>query len=152
MMCPQPIFSLRADFRRRKLRMASCLFRLRAEGVVAILMLLAFALPVQGCTRDDHCVPASCCHARTCVDLTKVDAPNCTTVLCTGGCHLNSLDCGGECRCSKSRVCAPFFRAGMPPDAAPEHQWVDTNNNNNNQQSSQQTQKTVKYVKRVRKS
>ncbi|CUG60835.1 Hypothetical protein, putative [Bodo saltans] len=111
-------------------------------------ILLAFIAPlaVDACTRDDHCVPSSCCHATACVDTTKVPAPNCTEVMCTGGCHMESLDCGGECRCSKSQVCSPYIRTGMPPDSSPQHQWVDLSN-----QPPAAPQKIIRYVKRLRK-
>ncbi|CUG91444.1 membrane-associated protein, putative [Bodo saltans] len=85
-------------------------------AVVAILATVAWTS--FACETDDHCRPSSCCHSNQCVDTTKAPPPNCTDVLCTAGCEHDTLDCGGECMCTASKVCAPHVRAGMPPDGA----------------------------------
>lgn len=118
-----------------------------AALVVAVLTIVVCPFTSEACSRDDHCVPSSCCHATQCVDTTKVTPPNCTDVMCTSGCHMHSLDCGGECRCSAKRhVCKPYIRFAMPPDSSPNHEWVDLSN-----QPPPQPQRTIRYIKRVRK-
>ena len=54
------------------------------------------------CNSDFDCVPASCCHATTCVN--KNQAPNCSRVACTMECRGNTLDCGeGSCSCINNK-------------------------------------------------
>jgi len=40
-----------------------------------------------------NCVPASCCHASSCV--LENNAPNCSNLLCTMVCEPGTMDCGG---------------------------------------------------------
>lgn len=50
------------------------------------------------CKQDSDCVPSLCCHAKSCVPLSK--KPICENVLCTMDCAPNTLDCGQEeCKC-----------------------------------------------------
>lgn len=45
---------------------------------------------------EEKCVPASCCHADSCV--WESDAPDCSDILCTMECAPNTMDCGaGYC-------------------------------------------------------
>jgi putative hemolysin len=54
------------------------------------------------CNTDDNCVPASCCHADSCVP--KQNALNCSRVFCTQVCIKNTLDCGqGHCGCVNNK-------------------------------------------------
>jgi hypothetical protein len=49
------------------------------------------------CQSDSDCVPVSCCHPDSCVNIEKM--PNCKRVLCSMDCE-GPLDCGaGHCRC-----------------------------------------------------
>jgi putative hemolysin len=44
----------------------------------------------------EKCVPASCCHASSCV--LESSAPNCSGVFCTMECRAGTMDCGaGHC-------------------------------------------------------
>jgi len=51
------------------------------------------------CTVDSDCVPASCCHANTCIPVSK--APSCGDVFCTQECQAGTIDCGGGCFCDE---------------------------------------------------
>lgn len=56
------------------------------------------------CSTDDDCVPASCCHASSCVAL--ADAPECGGIGCTEECQSDTLDCGGSCICQDGKCAA----------------------------------------------
>ncbi len=57
------------------------------------------------CSVDADCVPASCCHATSCV--TKQEAPLCKGVACTMMCQPGSLDCNqGSCACVNNKCSA----------------------------------------------
>lgn len=59
------------------------------------------------CILDEECVPASCCHASSCVN--KKNAPKCEEVMCTMECRLGSIDCGqGSCKCVDKKCVAVF--------------------------------------------
>ncbi len=45
------------------------------------------------CNNDADCVPAQCCHPRTCVS--KDHAPDCAGAMCTLDCRGGTMDCGG---------------------------------------------------------
>jgi len=74
------------------------------------------------CATDADCVPAECCHARSCTG--RGSAPNCTGIACTMDCQAGTLDCGGgSCSCVNG-VCgvrlgsptpAPIVTATQPP-------------------------------------
>jgi hypothetical protein len=56
--------------------------------------------PISGgpCTTAADCVPASCCHAKACVD--KARKPACEGMMCTMDCRGGTMDCGGgSCAC-----------------------------------------------------
>lgn len=54
------------------------------------------------CSTDEECVPASCCHAASCV--AKEQAPQCSGVYCTQVCLPETLDCGqARCACVEKR-------------------------------------------------
>lgn len=54
------------------------------------------------CLNDNDCVPASCCHARTCVAASE--KPTCKGVYCTQVCEPETLDCGqARCSCIQQR-------------------------------------------------
>lgn len=56
------------------------------------------------CMADADCVPASCCHATSCVPKSK--APTCEGVFCTQECRPGTIDCGGGCACEQNRCVA----------------------------------------------
>jgi len=59
------------------------------------------------CDVDSDCVPASCCHPKSCV--VKSSAPKCGRIFCTQECSSNSMDCGqGSCACVKNKCGAVF--------------------------------------------
>ncbi len=60
--------------------------------------------PGVGCSTDNDCVPAACCHATSCVPVTN--APNCGGVACTMNCAPGTMDCGGGCECQNSQCVA----------------------------------------------
>jgi hypothetical protein len=52
---------------------------------------------IEECQTSEDCVPASCCHAESCVS--KELAPNCNESFCSMVCS-SPLDCGvGYCGC-----------------------------------------------------
>lgn len=54
------------------------------------------------CSTDEECVPASCCHAASCVINKR--APQCSGVYCTQVCLPDTLDCGqARCACVEKR-------------------------------------------------
>jgi putative hemolysin len=53
------------------------------------------------CESDSDCVPVSCCHAKTCVSVSK--SPICKGVMCTMNCEPGTLDCGGKCICRDNK-------------------------------------------------
>ena len=70
------------------------------EGVFAlvVLSLILISFFIIWILIDDNveCVPASCCHATSCV--LEIDAPNCTDHLCSMSCDPGTMDCGqGYC-------------------------------------------------------
>jgi len=53
------------------------------------------------CSADSDCVPASCCHANSCISLNKKS--DCSGMFCTAVCQ-GPLDCGaGHCSCVKNK-------------------------------------------------
>ena len=55
------------------------------------------------CMTDSECVPASCCHARSCVSISE--RPVCDGIRCTQSCEEGTLDCGqARCGCVQN-VC-----------------------------------------------
>ena len=53
------------------------------------------------CQSDEDCVPATCCHPKTCVD--KSAAPkDCAEMMCSDDCAEGTMDCGkGRCGCTE---------------------------------------------------
>ena len=50
------------------------------------------------CSTDSGCVPSTRCHPNSCVN--KNSAPNCSGMMCTMMCAVDTLDCGqGSCGC-----------------------------------------------------
>jgi hypothetical protein len=84
--------------------------------------------PVAGsggaCTSDADCVPAECCHAKTCTSKDK--APDCTDMMCTLDCRAGTMDCGwGKCVCQNGQCAADIKPPPKPnikadPKVAPE--------------------------------
>ncbi len=71
------------------------------------------------CASDADCVPAECCHARTCVVAAK--RPACAGARCTMECRGGTFDCGGGgCVCQEGRCVAelriPPFRLPIQLD------------------------------------
>ena len=58
------------------------------------------------CQKDSDCVPASCCHADSCVPIS--DKPVCKGVFCTSECAPGTIDCGGGCTCKKG-TCEAYY-------------------------------------------
>ena len=58
--------------------------------------------PTKECQTDSDCVPASCCHANSCVNVeNKAD---CSSMKCTLSCEPGTLDCQqGKCVCENDR-------------------------------------------------
>ena len=53
------------------------------------------------CSENNECVPASCCHAESCISSDK--APVCNRTVCTQECS-STLDCGqGSCGCINNK-------------------------------------------------
>lgn len=60
------------------------------------------------CLIDEDCVPASCCHANSCV--AKNNAPSCIGIYCTQECSPDTLDCGqGRCACINNKCSAQII-------------------------------------------
>ena len=54
------------------------------------------------CNADIECVPASCCHARSCVSVSE--KPVCNGIRCTQSCEPDTLDCGqARCGCVQNK-------------------------------------------------
>jgi len=84
--------------------------------VLALLFLMIGCSPpnqqnnpqdVKECTTSSDCIPASCCHASSCVP--KEKAPNCSDMFCTLECTPNTLDCNqGFCSCINNKCQVNF--------------------------------------------
>lgn len=60
------------------------------------------------CSVDLECIPATCCHANSCVN--KENAPDCSAISCTMSCNPGTLDCGqGDCKCLNNQ-CQPVLK------------------------------------------
>jgi cbb3-type cytochrome oxidase subunit 3 len=58
-------------------------------------------IPNKECEKDSDCVPNSCCHADSCVNINN--APKCDRIFCTQECS-GPLDCGtGTCACVNNK-------------------------------------------------
>jgi hypothetical protein len=64
------------------------------------------------CSKNEDCVPSSCCHPSTC--LPRGRAPDCKAVLCTMECRPATLDCGGSCLCQNGQCAAKLNDLGGP--------------------------------------
>ncbi|MBS3078997.1 hypothetical protein J4218_02660 [Candidatus Pacearchaeota archaeon] len=54
-----------------------------------------------GCKENKDCVPASCCHADSCVNIKN--KPDCSNKICSMDCE-SILDCGvGKCGCVNNK-------------------------------------------------
>ncbi|HEY6557774.1 MAG TPA: hypothetical protein VI072_10890 [Polyangiaceae bacterium] len=62
------------------------------------------------CSKDDDCVPASCCHSSACV--ARGQAPDCKATMCTMECRPATLDCGGSCLCQNGQCAAKLNDLG----------------------------------------
>lgn len=70
--------------------------------VLVLILLLGCAPTEKQCTRDNDCVPASCCHASKTVN--KLHAPDCEGILCSMECVPETTDCGqGEIKCVEGK-------------------------------------------------
>jgi hypothetical protein len=69
------------------------------------------------CRRDADCVPASCCHAQTCVH--RRLAPACQGVGCPEHCPTDSVQCRGSCACIEGRCGATFPKSGPDKNRPP---------------------------------
>lgn len=92
-------------------------FIIKAGIIISITLLLVGAFVLLGerkkeepktgtgnskCSTDTDCVPASCCHAASCV--AKEQAPQCSGVYCTQVCLPDTLDCNqARCACIEKR-------------------------------------------------
>ncbi|NMB78387.1 MAG: hypothetical protein GYA23_04760 [Methanomicrobiales archaeon] len=69
-----------------------------------------------GCTDAADCVPADCCHPRSCVN--KAAQKSCTGIACTESCE-GPLDCGaGSCGCVQGTCSVVAARAAEPVTTA----------------------------------
>lgn len=68
------------------------------------------------CASDADCVPAECCHPKTCVPAAqKVD---CGALMCTRECRGGTFDCGGGgCLCQAGQCVADLHPRRIPPTA-----------------------------------
>lgn len=58
-------------------------------------------IPNKECEKDNECVPSSCCHANSCVNINN--APKCDRIFCTQECS-GPLDCeAGFCACVNNK-------------------------------------------------
>jgi len=63
------------------------------------------------CAADADCIPASCCHSKTCVD--KAQEPKCEGMMCTMECRAGTMDCGGgKCVCENGSCKAVLDKPG----------------------------------------
>jgi len=54
------------------------------------------------CTKNSDCVPASCCHASSCISINN--APICSRIACSMGCKPGTMDCGqASCVCQNNK-------------------------------------------------
>jgi hypothetical protein len=80
----------------------------------------------KACVSDGDCVPAECCHPRTCTH--KDGAPDCRDMMCTMDCRGGTMDCGGgRCLCREGRCEAellppkkPKILSDPPPPPVPQ--------------------------------
>ncbi len=80
-------------------------FVMAVLGLMIILISFVFLSEVgmlntleKGCLTSNDCVPATCCHATSCIP--RNQAPDCTDVFCTEVCEPGTMDCGqGHCEC-----------------------------------------------------
>ena len=57
------------------------------------------------CGSDADCVPASCCHSDSCVNIDF--NPDCGDIYCTMECVPGTMDCGqGSCVCENNKCFA----------------------------------------------
>ncbi len=75
-------------------------------GLILILFLVGCTEVVEEleCETDNDCVPASCCHAISCVNAEF--QPDCAEIACTLMCEPGTLDCGGKCLCQNNKCVA----------------------------------------------
>jgi len=87
--------------------------------VVVLLIILCFCSnkfnnyeeKTNECNADSDCIPASCCHASSCIN--AENAPKCDGIFCTMECASNTLDCGqGSCKCKNNKCSADFNSIG----------------------------------------
>jgi len=64
-------------------------------------------MDVKECSQDADCVPASCCHASSCI--ASENKPDCSGIYCSMECAPGTLDCGqGSCVCKEGKCGASF--------------------------------------------
>jgi len=73
-----------------------------AIGLIVFILILGACWFIEGCWTDyvgvgvEECVPASCCHADSCV--LESEAVNCSGMVCSMECRPGTMDCGaGHC-------------------------------------------------------
>lgn len=68
-------------------------------GVILVSGCIAEEIPEEKyCDEDSDCVPATCCHADSCVN--KDFEQDCNSIFCTMECVPDTMDCGqGYCAC-----------------------------------------------------
>ena len=70
------------------------------------------------CETDEDCVPAECCHPKTCVN--KGAKPNCEGMMCTMVCRGGTMDCGGgKCVCQDGKCAAKMNPPRVPGAMTP---------------------------------
>lgn len=78
--------------------------------IASLMMALLARGQVTMCSTDADCLPASCCHATTCVHKTAVPATRSCSEQCQ--CVPFTLDCGGTCGCNSDHVCEAHVVSG----------------------------------------
>lgn len=77
---------------------------LLAVGVASVYFLTNkdAIVSTETCHTDSDCVPATCCHADSCV--LESQKPDCSEIFCTLNCEPGTLDCAqGSCECINSK-------------------------------------------------
>lgn len=80
----------------------------KGAGLVILFFLSACTSDPKLCTKDDDCVPATCCHPNDAVN--KAHAPDCRGLGCTMMCEPGTIDCGqGAIKCLENQCKAVIY-------------------------------------------
>jgi hypothetical protein len=75
--------------------------------------------PAADCNTDSDCAPEQCCHATSCIPVSKKGVCN---LLCTNICMPGTIDCGGSCLCQNNKCTAKLnnLTEQVTPPAQPQ--------------------------------